>query len=468
MAGNPTDLVMLPDEDSRQSRGCFGKPVMRRRLLAGGTLAGAAAVAACGLSGGGPDVSRTVQDATIDIWHPWDGTREPLFNKMVRDFEQLYPSIKVRPLVVLANVHTEKFIASSVAGTPPAIANPGNTQLPDFVLRGLVEPLDPFMKQEKVRAEDYYDPDVRASSFQGKVYYLPAYAGTGRRLLYRNTRHFAEAGLDPAKPPLTWDDFEAAERKLTVREGSEIKRQAFWGESFRRWLFSAGGRWVTDDGRKLQFGDAIGLEVLEWMKRRTESVYGGWAARTAFQQARSNAALQKDGFYTHELSMTVNNQAIFFEAEQVAPTLQYAVSAAPVKRPGLPPSVVEGLAGYSISKGFKSSREAFLVIKYISYDERGAGWFMREQKRPSPVQKHNENPELRKINPGWDIMLAAMKLEKHFPSSGADAKVDALVATLQSDVLTGKKSPRDALQETVLAAQQEVDTFWANAPKPSR
>jgi ABC-type glycerol-3-phosphate transport system substrate-binding protein len=369
----------------------FGAPLLAAARPAGVALAGAV-VAACGPFQGGQGASRAVQDATIEVWHPWDGTREPLFNKMAQEFEQLYPTIKVRPLVVLSTIHTEKFIAASVAGTPPAIANPGNTQLPDFVLRGLVEPLDALMKQEKVRTEDYFEPDMLAASFQGKFYYLPAYAGTGRRLLYRNTRHFSEAGLDPTKAPLTWDDFEAAERKLTVREGTEIKRQAFWGESFRRWLFSAGGKWVTDDGRKLLFGDAIGLEVLEWMKRRTDSIYGSWAARAAFQQARSNGALQKDGFYTHELSMTVNNQSIFFESEQVAPTLQYAVSAAPVKRPGFPPNVVEGLAGYSISKGFKTPREAFLTIKYFSYDERGCGWFMKEQKRPSPVQKHNENP----------------------------------------------------------------------------
>ena len=129
----------------------------RRRLLAaggqgGGGQLGAASLAACGVSGPGSQPAPSATPATIDVWHPWDGTREPLFNKMVQDFQKVYPNITVQPLIMLAGVHAEKFIAASAAGTPPAVANPGNNELPDYVVRGLLEPLDDAMKREKVPA----------------------------------------------------------------------------------------------------------------------------------------------------------------------------------------------------------------------------------------------------------------------------------------------------------------------------
>ena len=182
---------------------------------------------------------------------------------------------------------------------------------------------------------------------------VPAYVGTGRTLLWRNKKLFTDAGLDPNNPPKTWDEFEAAERKLTLKDGSELKRLGNNSDNFKRTLFSAGGKWASEDGRTLSFHTGPGADTIDWIKRRIDSIYGGNAARAAFGAARPPAA-QRGGFFSGEVAMTSSHHGILFDAKTYAPDLQMGASAAPVMRPEFPPAVAEFSAGYAITTGNKT------------------------------------------------------------------------------------------------------------------
>jgi ABC-type glycerol-3-phosphate transport system substrate-binding protein len=94
-------------------------------------------------------------------------------------------------------------------------------------------------------------------------------------VLLWNTRLFAEAGLDPARPPRTFAELVAACRRLTRdRDGDGYVDQWGYVESldtgaplftaFERWLYRAGGR-VVDAGGAPAFHDARGLRALAAM-----------------------------------------------------------------------------------------------------------------------------------------------------------------------------------------------------------
>lgn len=439
----------------------------RRSILLGAVGAVGAVPAACTPGTAGQPASSTAP-VTLEVWHPWDATREPLFKQMSGAFQQKYPNVTVVPTVVTADVRYAKYVTATASGSPPAIAAPERPELPDYALHTLLEPLDALTKQEKVALADYYDADVKNTGFQAKVYMLPQYAASGRSILFYNKAQFSQAGLDPAKPPATWDELEAYERKLTVIEDDKLKRPAFTGDDFKRWLYASGGKWLTDDGRTVQFHMGPAVDDLEWMKRRSDAIYGGWAARSAFGATRG-AASARGGFYTQELAMTILQPFVFYEVDQYSPGLAYGAGLAPVQKAGAPPAVATAGAGYGISKGVKTLREAFLLIKYISYDVDGQGWFMLQQKRPSPVKKHNERPEMRALSPAlWDVALKALAADIWQPNSGVDGKVDSLVGAFTGDALTGKQATRDGVQAVAKAAQTEIDTYWANAPKAGK
>jgi multiple sugar transport system substrate-binding protein len=440
--------------------------LLRRSVLLRAAGGAAALLAAC--TPGQSGTSKSTTPVTLEIWHPWDATREPLFKQMAGAFQQKYPNITIVPTVVAADVRYAKYVTATASGSPPAIAAPERPELPDYVLHSLIEPLDALLKQEKVALTDLYDSDSRNTSFQGKAHMLPQYAASGRSILFYNKAHFTQANLDPAKPPATWDELEAYERKLTVIQDGALKRPAFAGDDFKRWLYASGGKWLTDDGRTAQFQLGPAVDDLDWMKRRSDAIYGGQAARSAFGSTRG-AANVRGGFYTQELSMTISQPFVFYEVDQYTPGLSYGAGLAPVQKAGLPPAVATAGAGYGISKGVKTLREAFLLVKYISYDVEGQGWFMLQQKRPSPVKKHNERPEMRALSPAlWDVALKALAADAWQPNSGVDGKVDALVNPVVSDALNGKQPARDGLQAAARSAQTEIDTFWANAPKSNK
>ena len=268
-----------------------------------------------------------------------------------------------------------------------------------YALKKLIEPLDALVKQEKIALSEYYEGDIKNATYQGKLYLLPAYVGSGRTLLWRNKKLFADAGLDPNKPPVTWDEFEAAERKLTVKDGSELKRLGNNSDNFKRTLYSAGGKWASDDGRTLTFqnGPACGRGGLGQAAPGLGSMAATPRGRPSAR--RAPPAAQRGGFFTGEVAMTTGHHGILFDANQFATDLQMGVSAAPVMRPEFPPAVAEFIAGYGITAGTKTATEAMRFVKYISYEDAGVGWFFRQQLRPSPVKKQNLHPDLGSSSP---------------------------------------------------------------------
>lgn len=439
--------------------------VSRRAFLLG--AAGAAGVVSAACVPGEAGTSSSTAPVTIEMWHPWDTTREPLFKQVVADFQKLYPNITINAVVTPSADLITKTLTAMLAGTMPPIAYLERPDFLSYATKKLIDPLEPLVKTEKMALSEYYEGDLRSGTYGGKLYLLPAYVGTGRTLLWRNKKLFADAGLDPNKPPVTWDEFEAAERKLTLKDGNELKRLGNNSDSFKRTFYSAGGKWVTEDGRTLTFQNSPGPDAIDWIKRRLDSIYGGNAARGAFGSTRT-AAAQRGGFFSGEVAMTTGHHGILFDAKTYAPDLQMGVSAAPVMRPEFPPAVAEFTAGYAMTAGNKTPGAAMKFLKYISYDDAGVGWFFRQQLRPSPIKKQNMHPDLRKLNPDWDTMLVAMAKDVGIPNSGADRDVDTLVAPVFTGALNGTVVVRQGLTEVAAASQQKVNAFWATVPNTTK
>ena len=439
--------------------------VSRRAMLLG--VVGAAGIVSAACAPGQAGSSANKAPVSFEVWHPWDAAREPFFKQVVVDFQKLYPNITVNAITTPFDVLGPKYLAATAAGNAPPVAYLERQDYLLYALKKIIDPLDNLVKQEKIVLSDYYEGDIKNGTYQGKLYLLPAYVGSGRSLMWRNKKLFADAGLDPNKPPVTWDELEAVERKLTVKDGSELKRVAYTGDNFKRWLYSAGGKWATEDGRTLIFQNGPGADAIDWTKRRVDSIYGGNAARGAFGAARP-APQQRGGFFSGEVAMTMGHHGILFDAANFAKDLQMGVSAAPVMRPEFPPAVAEFYAGYGMTTGTKTPSEAMKFIKYVSYDDAGVGWFFRQQLRPSPVKKQNQHPDLKKLNSDWDSMLVAMAKDVGIPNTGADREVDTLANTVFADALNGKTVARQGLTEAAMAGQQKVNAFWTSLPSTTK
>ncbi|MGX5187110.1 ABC transporter substrate-binding protein [Streptomyces avermitilis] len=100
----------------------------------------------------------------------------------------------------------------------------------------------------------------------GKVYGVPR-TGYSMGLIY-NRKLFEKAGLDPDKPPATWDEVRAAAKRIAALGGGTVGYADYSAQNQGGWhftaeLYSQGGDVVSADGKKATVDTPEGKAVLQ-------------------------------------------------------------------------------------------------------------------------------------------------------------------------------------------------------------
>lgn len=124
------------------------------------------------------------------------------------------PQIKVQPGLFYPS--GEKLLSALAANNAPDLVS--DIDYYNFIDRGLVLPVDDFVKASTQIS--FTDGDIRTSNWdafkwKGKYYGVPAVDTAGREALGFNVDLVQQAGLDPNKPPQTWDEVIVWHQKLT-------------------------------------------------------------------------------------------------------------------------------------------------------------------------------------------------------------------------------------------------------------
>jgi ABC-type glycerol-3-phosphate transport system substrate-binding protein len=87
--------------------------------------------------------------------------------------------------------------------------------------------------------------------------------------IYYNRKMFQAVGLDPDKPPTSWDDFRSYAKELktsSVAGFAETSTSNQGGWHFTNWMYAAGGDMESSDGTKATFNSQQGVNVLQLLK----------------------------------------------------------------------------------------------------------------------------------------------------------------------------------------------------------
>lgn len=147
-------------------------------------------------------------------------------------FEQY---MKDHPNIIIEEVPTSstdtKLMSMIASGNPPDIIRcTGYDELPIFVQRGILMPLDDYLESSGYYKEDNMFEIMDVCRFDGKergkgsVYGIPKdWSPIG---LWINKEAFADAGipLPSETEPMTWDEFASIAKKLVKRDGESIQR----------------------------------------------------------------------------------------------------------------------------------------------------------------------------------------------------------------------------------------------------
>jgi sn-glycerol 3-phosphate transport system substrate-binding protein len=160
-----------------------------------------------------PATAQHAGAVTLTFWYPVDvgGGLAKVVDGMVRDFNSEHPDIQVTPVYSGSyDVTLQKLQAGTLAGTMPDVAVTELSALTVLAALGAAQPLDELVAAEGGRTFlDRFWPSMLTNTvYGGKTYGIPFQRSTP--VMYYNKEAFREVGLDPEKPPVTWDDLARA------------------------------------------------------------------------------------------------------------------------------------------------------------------------------------------------------------------------------------------------------------------
>ncbi|KAF1297339.1 ABC transporter substrate-binding protein [Enterococcus sp. JM4C] len=225
-------------------------------------------LAACG-SGGKDDSSDSASSDKVKIrFSAWDKFPD----NIVEEFNKEYPNIEIELVQIPDSDYSQKINQMLVGGTAPDVILSFETDLPKFAETGSVISLDDYLKDtDKIDVDDFIPAVNKLSEQTGGNYGLPwAYAS---EILFYNKDMFDAAGVDYPTKDWTWDDFEKAAEKLTIKDGNKTTQWGADALTFRGlwWsLAGQGGDDVVKDG-KLSLSSGL-KDALTYQDKLTNSL----------------------------------------------------------------------------------------------------------------------------------------------------------------------------------------------------
>lgn len=209
-----------------------------------------------------PDIPEPTSPVTVKF-ATWNSESEGL-QKLVEQFQQLHPNITIDLQGAPAEEMQDKLLTQVAGGTAPDVAYVDTSWVIDFASRNTLVNLDDYMsKSIAVKPDDYVQAFRDAMLWEGSMYGAPV-DGESTGLFYR-TDLFEAAGIEG--PPKTWEEFRAAAEKLTVPDKKQYGIAMFANEAayyWYPWLWQAGGRLLSDDGKQIAFNSEEGKRAAEF------------------------------------------------------------------------------------------------------------------------------------------------------------------------------------------------------------
>ncbi|GAB3395603.1 extracellular solute-binding protein [Humibacter soli] len=208
-------------------------------------LAGAALVGCSSGSGDGGKVTITVGNEPTS-----DQTAQlKIYKQQVASFEKANPNVTVKSSTTTYDPQT--FQALVASGKMPDVFFVPFTDIQSLIARGQVADITNEYKADSQASK--VNPEVeKVATANGKTY--GAAVGAYTMALVYNRALFTKAGLDPDKPPTTWDEVQSAAKTITDKTGKQgymsMTTNNTGGWSLTTMSYAFGHTMESKDGKK--------------------------------------------------------------------------------------------------------------------------------------------------------------------------------------------------------------------------
>ncbi|BCH61205.1 MULTISPECIES: ABC transporter substrate-binding protein [Rhizobium/Agrobacterium group] len=373
-------------------------------------------------------------DVTLNLWS-LDKDIQPAPN-LVKQFNALNNGIKIEyRLLQFDDVVTEAMRAYSTGQAPDIIAvdNPEHAL---FASRGaFLDLTDMIAKSDVIKPANYFPGPLASVTWKDRYFGVPK--ATNTIALYYNRDMFKAKGLDPLKPPQTWDELLAAARKLND-PAKNVYGLAFSAKASEEGTFQF-LPWAQMGGGGYDHINAPGaVKALEtWKTIMTEKLAspdtltrGQWDSTGTFNSG--NAAMAISGPW--ELDRMLK------EAK-----FDWGVALLPVPSPGAERSSGMGDFNWAIFSSTKHPAEAFKALEFFASQDKDMFKNFGQLPARSDIAIPPSGSPLK--DAALQVFLEQMKYAKPRGPHPAWPKISKAIQDAIQAALTGQMTPKDALDQ---------------------
>ncbi len=281
-------------------------------------------------------------------------------------FNERQDSIEVVPVAIPWKEHEKKVLTAILSGNPPDLINMV-TPISKWASRMALMSMDSLLVDALVTEGDFFTANWNDVTHQGRVFGMPMY--TASYAFFYNKAHFREAGLDPERPPRTWDELQAMAKRLDVRdENGRIRRLGFlpdYGNLHMPMLMAwqNGAEFVRGDTVVMMHNQPL-LDALAWVQQ----FYSDYGLDQLLGFRAGLGIADQHGFISGRLSMMLLDNTFIDQIERYAPNLEFGVSIIPTWE-GRETAGSTGTWWVGIPRGAKNVEAAWAFLQFATSEE---------------------------------------------------------------------------------------------------
>lgn len=382
------------------------------------------------------------EDVTIVVWS-LDKEGQPAI-ALANEFSALDNGVTIDYREIQFDDVVSESMRAFATGRAPDIIAVDNPEHALFASRGAFLDLTALIEESDIiNKEDYFEGPLNSVSWDGKQYGVPK--ATNTIALYYNVDLFKAKGLDPDKPPTTWDELYQTAEQLTDA-ANNVYGLAFSAKAseegtfqFLPWVQMTGGSYenINTDGA---------VRALDIWKNLIDNkiaspdtlTRGQWDSTGTFNSG--NAAMVISGPW--ELNRMVE------EAK-----FEWRVALLPVPEEGATRASAMGDFNWAVFESSKHPAESFAAIEYFaSQDDRLFPEFGQLPARSDIALPPTGNAAK---DAALTVFLDQLQYAK---ARGPHPEWPKISKSIQDAIqlsLTGKVSSKDALDQ----AQKKIDAI---------
>lgn len=415
-----------------------------KNALAAVTVAAALLLAGCG--GTGNSASGVVTDVTV--WHYWDGTNADTFDAMVKEYNATHKDVHIKTSMVPNSDYLTKLRAAATSHTLPDVSIGDLIWTPQIAQMSNLVDLKTTIGSAELGNINKALLDY--GSIKGKQVSVPVSANN-LGYMYNKTV-FKQAGLNPNKPPQTWDDLLTTAKTIkekTGLPGYDLYTQAgddgeglTW--NFQVFLWQERGQFLNKSNTAAAFNTTAGRKATRfWMDliKSGASPYAKWGE---FEKGKGGSAQEGSwmvGIWTQD------------------PPFDFGTAPAPYPTDGVKATNLGGEQAMVFNNSSAKAKAASDFLTWFLKDTQVTKWSEKTGMLPvtqSVADSSGYNNWVKKEQPSLLPFVQQMKNAHTRPNTPLYSKISYVFAQQMEKIFAGQVSVNDGLTNAEKAVNDVI------------